>query len=132
MASVIKCQGDLATARQRQEEALAIRKEIGEKATRAESLLALADLTMEEGRAKDAETLARQALDEFQSEKLREDEISARIVLARSLMAQDKLAEAGKQIELAAVLAARSPAVEVRLSYAIVEARIKAATGKVA
>jgi len=132
MASVIERQGDLATARQRQEEALAIRKEIGEKATQAESLLALADLTMEEGHPKDAETLARQPLDEFQTEKLREDEISARVVLARSLVAQDKSAEAGKQIELAAALAARSPVVEVRLSYAIAAARIKAATGKVA
>jgi len=132
MASVIERQGDLLTARQRLEEALTLRKEIGERATQAESLLALADLTMEEGRPKDAETLARQALDEFQTEKLREDEISARTVLARSLIAQDKPAEAGKQIELAAGLAGRSPAVEVRLSYAIVEARIKAATGKVA
>jgi tetratricopeptide (TPR) repeat protein len=132
LASVIERQGDLVTARQHDEEALAIRKEIGEKGTQAESVLALAELTVEEGHSQDAETLARQALGEFQAEKLREDEILASAVLARALMAQNKPAGASKEIEPAAGLAAQTSAIEPRLSYAIAAARIKAATGSVA
>ena len=131
MASVIERQGDLVTARHRHEEALAIRKEIGEKGTEAESLLALADLTIEEGHPEDGEALARKALNEFQTEKLKDDEVMAHSVLARSLLAQHKLAEARKQIDLAAGLAARSPVVEARLDYAIAAARVKGATGSV-
>ena len=132
MASVDERQGDLATAHQQHEEALAVRKEIGEKATQAESLTALADLNVEEGHLKDGETLARQALDEFQAEKLREDEILARAVLARALMAQNRPAEARKQIDRAAALAARSPVVAVRLQCDIATARAKSATGHAA
>jgi tetratricopeptide (TPR) repeat protein len=129
LGSVLARQGDLTAARQRHEEALALRKEIGEKATEAESLLALAGIAVEEGNTQDAETLARKALDEFRVEKLRDDEILARVVLARSLLAQGQAGEARQQIDLASELAARSPARGVRMKYAIAAARVRAATG---
>ena len=122
-------QGDLAAARQRHEEALNIRKEIGEKATEAESLLALAQLVFDEGRPADAETLARKALDEFRTEKLRDDEVLAHSVLARSLLAQSRVADAQREIDLAAKPALMSPRRTVHLTYVITTALVRAATG---
>ncbi len=132
LGSVLTRQGDLAAARQRHDAALAIRKEIGEKPTEAESVLALAELTLEEARPRDAETLARKALDEFHTEKLTDGEILARSALARSLLAQGKAAEARQQIGLAAELVAKSPMPEVRMKYAIAAARVRAAIGSTA
>jgi serine/threonine protein kinase/tetratricopeptide (TPR) repeat protein/TolB-like protein len=129
LGSVEARQGELATARQRHEEALAIRREIGEKAPEGESLLALAELALEEGRPTDAEMLARTALDEFRTEKLRDNEVLTRALLARSLLAQGKPAEAREQINLAAGPAAKSPMIGVRMNYAIAAAGVQTATG---
>ena len=132
LGQVLAYQGDLTAARRSQEEALAIRKEIGEKAAQAESLLALADLALEEEHPTDAETAVRTALEEFQAEKLRDDEIIARTLLARALLMQHKDAEAAREIDLAADLARGSPTREVRMSYAITAARVRGARGGVA
>jgi tetratricopeptide (TPR) repeat protein len=129
LGDVFTQQGDLAAARQRHEEAATIRKEIGEKGTEAASLLALAALDVEQGKFSNADTLARKALDEFQAEKLRQDEFRARVMMARSLLAQGKPAEAKKQLDPVALLAARTPYFEARMNYAITSACIKGATG---
>jgi tetratricopeptide (TPR) repeat protein len=129
LGSVLAYQGDLAAARLRQEEALAIRREIGEKASEAESLLALAELALEEDRPPNAETSARKALEEFQAEKLKDDETMARTTLARALLAQHKVVEAAREIDLSADLARGSPNREVKINYAITAARVRAATG---
>lgn len=121
--------GDLSAARQKHEEALEIRKEIGEKENAAESVLALASVALEEGHLADADKLAQSALQEFQKEKLQGDEILARVVLARSLLAQRKPPESHKQMELAAKLVAKSPMFFVRMEYAITAAVVKAAEG---
>jgi tetratricopeptide (TPR) repeat protein len=129
LGSVLDDQGDLPASRRRHEEALAIRTEIGEKATRAESLLALAKLALEEGQCTGAETLARQALKEFHTEKLGDDEILARAVLARTLLVQNKVADAARELGLPDDLARRSAVRSVRMNYSITTARVQAATG---
>jgi hypothetical protein len=58
-------QGDLASARHTQEQALAIRQKLGEKGSIAESRLALARISLEEERAGEAEPVARDAAAEF-------------------------------------------------------------------
>ena len=71
--------------------------------------MALASLALEERHLLDAEKLAQAALDEFQAEKLRDDEVLARVVLAWSLLEQHKAVESRKQVGLAADLASKSP-----------------------
>lgn len=122
-------QGDLAAALEKHKAALAIRKEIGEKGATAESTLALASLALEERHLLDAEKLAQAALDEFQAEKLRDDEVLARVVLAWSLLEQHKAVESRKQVGLAANLASKSPIFEVRTRFAIADAVTKSAMG---
>jgi serine/threonine protein kinase/tetratricopeptide (TPR) repeat protein len=122
-------QGELATALEKHEAALAIRKEIGEKGATAESTLALASLALEERHLLDAEKLAQTALDEFQTEKLRDDEVLARVVLAWSLLEQHKAVESRKQVGLAANLALKSHSFEVRIRFAIADAVTKSAMG---
>ena len=129
---ILALRDDLAGARKLQEEALGIRKEIGEPGTAAESELELAGIALEEKRFSEAEKLAKAALDEFRAEKLKESEVLARIVLARTYLAQWRAGDARREIEQASGLAAKSAFVGVRLSYAIEAARVKAATGKVA
>ena len=80
----------------------------GEKGNSAENLLALAEGAKEEQNRAKSESLANHALDEFRGEKLREDEVLARVAFARSFLAQGKPWESQKQIEIAAVLATRS------------------------
>jgi ATP/maltotriose-dependent transcriptional regulator MalT len=123
---------DLTAAKKIQEEALRIRKEIGEPGTAAESQLELASVALEDRRFEEAEKLAMSALDEFRAEKLSESEVLARIVLARIFLAQGKTRDGRREIEQANGLAVKSAFVGVRLSYAIVSARVKAASGMVA
>jgi ATP/maltotriose-dependent transcriptional regulator MalT len=128
---VLLSEGDLKRAREKYEESLKIRKEIGEKATAAESSVGLAQVALEEKKAVEAEKLARAGLEEFRREKLREDEIAARGVLAEALLAQGKTGDARKDIEAGSALAAKTPMVAVRLEFAIARARVLAATGNV-
>ncbi len=129
LGEVLLSEGDLKGARVKYEESLKIRKEIGEKGTAAESSVGLAQVALEEKRAAEAEKLARAALEEFRKEKLRDDEISARGVLADALLAQGKMGDAGREIEAGAALAAKTSMVAVRLEFAIARARVLAATG---
>lgn len=94
LAEVFRAKGDLVTSRQKQEEALAIRTRIGEKHNAAASGLYLAQLSLEEGHAAEAENQARAAANEFQTEKSEPDQAMAFVVLSRSLLAQNKIPEA--------------------------------------
>jgi tetratricopeptide (TPR) repeat protein len=128
---ILSLRDDLRGARKLQEEALGIRKGIGETATAAESSLELASIALEGNRLTEAQTLAKEALSEFRAEKLRESEVRARVVLARTYLAEGKIGDARKEMELAGALAAKSAFVEIRLGYAIESARLKAAAGNV-
>jgi len=73
--------------------------------------------------------LARQAVEEFEKEKIVDLEASAREMLARALFAQGKLAEAQKEIETAGKLSPQDRTI--RLSIAITAAKLNARAGKV-
>jgi ATP/maltotriose-dependent transcriptional regulator MalT len=107
-----------------------MRKEIGETGTAAESQVALAQVALEENRIGDAETLASAALEQFAKEKLAENEIDARTVLAEVALRSHKLNEARNQIEMAGKLAAKSSFPGVRYGQAIVKARVDGASGQ--
>ena len=72
--------------------------------------------------------MARQAVERFQASKMPDNEADARNTLARSLILEGKLADAQREIESAAKLAAQDRIV--RISMAITGARLKARTGR--
>jgi tetratricopeptide (TPR) repeat protein/tRNA A-37 threonylcarbamoyl transferase component Bud32/TolB-like protein len=90
-------QGDPGLARQRHEEALALRNDLGEKLRAAESRLALAGVALASGAAAQAETAARREVDAFRKLANAPGEATATLLLARTLLAQNK-ADAARQI----------------------------------
>ena len=107
LGQVLAAQGDLAGARGRHEEALKTRLDAGQTGPAAESRLALAQLSLDDGRSADAEEPARQAAEEFHKQDAPDLQALAQEVLARSLLLQGKLAEAGKVIAGASTLAGK-------------------------
>jgi serine/threonine protein kinase/tetratricopeptide (TPR) repeat protein len=85
---------NLPAARRLLEEAFALRHNLGEHSRASLTRLAIAELAIAEERAAAGELLARQALDEFRRERVAEKEAWAHAVLARTLAAQGKTAEA--------------------------------------
>jgi serine/threonine protein kinase/tetratricopeptide (TPR) repeat protein len=120
--------GDLPTAKTQCLDALRTRQEMGDKATIAETRSRYAELLIEEGQPQEAETLLRQALEQFVAERLSDDEIEARAILAYALAAQGKIAEAQSEINSAQKLATKSQNAATRLKLQIVAARQRART----
>ncbi len=119
---------DFAGARKMYEEVLAIRTAAGDKLLVAETQLGLADLSLEEARSPvEQEAAVRQALEVFQKQKARDDEINAWCMLARSLLAEGKGAAASEAMQHARSLAAKSQNPEIRWRTAITAARIETA-----
>jgi tetratricopeptide (TPR) repeat protein len=127
---VLLDRGDLAAARKLYQESLTVRNQTGEKLTAAESEVSLAQLSIEEGRASEAEVAARRCRDQFHQEQQADDELGATTVLAEALLAQGKQAEAAKEMEAASQLAAKSQNTLVRLQFDLVSARMTLASDK--
>ncbi len=119
--------GDLVGARKTLEQALAMRQRLGEKQSIAESRLALARVSLEEGRAVEAESAAREAASEFKAENVPDLEAVAYALLARSLLEQGKSEEAQKAAKSAVSYSTRSQEPMTRISVAITAARVRAA-----
>jgi DNA-binding winged helix-turn-helix (wHTH) protein/tetratricopeptide (TPR) repeat protein len=132
LGEVLAEQGELAAARKSHEKALSIRESIGE--STAESRLALATLSLDEGRPQDSEANARTAAEDFRTKKMVDKEALAETVLARSLLAEGKPAAASESIAHATALAGRikDPALRlpVEIEVGTAAARIRAASGK--
>jgi hypothetical protein len=119
---------DFAGARKMYEQALAIRAAGGDKLLIAETQVGLADLSLEEARSPvEQEAAMRQALEVFQQQKARDDEITAWCVLARALLAEGNAAAATEAVQHARSLAAKSQNPEIRWRAAITAARIETA-----
>ncbi len=121
--------GDLAAANEALDEALAIRAELGEKGMTARTQLIRARLLVETGRYSEAEALMGDVSVELNRGLRRDDEITAATVLARALLAQDRLADAGEVEERARLQAQDSQNPAIRLSVGITDARLLAAAG---
>lgn len=129
LADTVRAQGDVAGARTMREEAMAIRSDSGRKRYVAESRLGLAGLAADEGRLVDAATLARDAREEFHTEKQSDLEIAADTVLVRVLLAQKQLGQAQEEVKVARKIAQENTPFAVRLDFAIQSARVEAAMG---
>jgi len=132
LGAIFTTEGKLTEARKAHDEALAIRNQLGEKRTAAESRLGLAALAIEEGRPSEAEATARTGAEEFRKEKAADLEAQAHIVVARSLLAQGRPKEAQTAIDAAAALPQKSQSFALRLSLGLHGARVAAALGKTA
>lgn len=130
IGQVLLKEGDLAGARQALERALTIRKGSGEKIILAETEAQLAEVSLEEGNApSEAEAVFRQAIEEFKTEKERDDEAQTWALLARSLVAEKKLDEAKRAAGQALSLAQKGRNFEIRMDNAIVAARVEGLGG---
>jgi DNA-binding winged helix-turn-helix (wHTH) protein/tetratricopeptide (TPR) repeat protein len=125
-------QGDLIAARKSYEQALAIRESTGE--LTGENRLALASLSLEEGRAADSEANARRAAEEFRTKQMVDKEGQAEVIVARSLLAQGNLAKANESIAQAGALARQisNPTLRlpIEIEVGIAAAQIRAASHK--
>ena len=132
LGSLLLEEADFAGSRKMYDQALALRTSAGDKITIAETQLALADLSLEEARSPaEQETVVRQALEVFQTQKVRDDETQAWCVLARALLAQGKAGAAKDAMQHARSLAAKSQNPEIRWRTAITAARIETAGNNV-
>ena len=130
LGEVLLARGDLIGAQKKHEEALAITNQLGEKGASAEIRVALAQLAIEGGRPAVAEAPARDAAEEFRQEKATDSEVSAHIVLARSLLAQGKCPAAQEAIDGAKALLNKSENLDTHFSFRITAARVRQASGR--
>ena len=124
LGDVYKDRGDIAQARKHYEGSLALRQQTGEQQTQGETYVALASLSIEDGRAPEAETTLRHWKDQFHSEKQADDELAASVGLAVALLAERRQADAQKEIEGSKQLAAKSQNLLYRLQYELTFARV--------
>ncbi len=129
---VLAEQGDLVAAQKMHQEALSIRESIGE--STAGNRLALAVLSLDDGRPVESEANARTAAEEFRSKGVVDNEAQAETVLARSQLAQGQLSKANESIARASTLVGqiKNPSVRlpVEIEVGIAAARVRAASGK--
>ena len=129
VGDVLADQGDLQAARNSYEESLALRKEMGDKQSVAETELALARLSLEEGHAADAETVIRKCKEQFHQEGQADDELAASVTLMEGLLGEGKFVEAAKEKQVNQALAAKSTNQLNRLQFDLVSARVELAFG---
>jgi eukaryotic-like serine/threonine-protein kinase len=128
MGDVLFAEDDLRGAEQSYQQSLTMRGELGEKGGVANSHVSLAIVALENGQLAQAETLARDAAKEFETEKDADQRTAAEDVLAQSLIAQGSYDRAAKEIDLARKLGARD--LPTTLSLTITRAKLLTKTGK--
>jgi tetratricopeptide (TPR) repeat protein len=130
MGDVLLAEDDLQSAYQTYQQALKMRSELGEKGGVAQSQMSLANLALENRQAAQAESLARDAAKEFETENDSDQRTAAEEVLARSLIAQGKYDQAAREIALAQKLGARD--LPTTLSLSITRGNLLGKTAKTA
>jgi eukaryotic-like serine/threonine-protein kinase len=128
---VLAEQGDLQAARNSYQESLALCKELGDKQSVAETELALARLSLEEGHAADAETVIRKCEEQFHQDGQADDELAASVSLLQALLGQGKFVEATKEKQARQARAAKNTNLLNRLQFDLVSARVELATGHI-
>jgi DNA-binding winged helix-turn-helix (wHTH) protein/tetratricopeptide (TPR) repeat protein len=124
VGAVLMDRGDLDGARDAFQQSLALRTAIGEMQNVAETQLALAKLSIETGRAGEAEAVARRCKEQFQKEQQVDDEIAAGTVLTESLLSQNKISEARSEIEDMSAVVAKSDNKQLKLQFHLASARV--------
>jgi serine/threonine protein kinase/tetratricopeptide (TPR) repeat protein/TolB-like protein len=123
--------GDLTGARKLNEDALAKREAIGSSAWTAENRMAIAEISLEEGRALEAETALRHVIEDFRAHDDMTSAAEAEALLINSFLAQDKRADAKNAALEAAQLAAKSGDREAAIYAILAGARVHTALGEI-
>jgi serine/threonine protein kinase/tetratricopeptide (TPR) repeat protein len=126
---ILTAQDDLKSAREKYQEALKIADKIEEKGRIAEMQTALANLSVKEGHPSEAETPCRNAIDEFRVENSASSEIYSHIVLARALLAMDKLPESKNEVDAAMAILPKSQLLTDRWDVTVAGAQVSTAMG---
>jgi serine/threonine protein kinase/tetratricopeptide (TPR) repeat protein len=129
IGNVLLAQGEFAAAQKQQEQALEIAREIGEKGSAAQFRLALARILLEKGLPTEAESFIREPAEEFHQEKARSAEAIAQSLLARSLVAQNKLVSARSALA-SAIASGGTQDFSVRFNVELTDALVHAACGQ--
>jgi DNA-binding winged helix-turn-helix (wHTH) protein/tetratricopeptide (TPR) repeat protein len=123
MGDIFVDRGDFDAARKSYQQSLTLRSEAGENQTMAETNVALAQLSIEEGHAADAEASARKCKEQFHQQQQADDELIASAVLTEALLAQGKQADARKEVASSAPLASKNQNRLNGLRFSLVSAR---------
>jgi tetratricopeptide (TPR) repeat protein len=123
--------GDFSAARKSYEQALALWHELSGKNSEAQIWFLLAQVDLEEARLTDAETRARNSVNEYRSEKARDMEVDASSILVPILLAAGKPAEAQQYATRAWEIIQKSQNQSIRIPMEIAKATVDAQTGRV-
>ncbi|MET0619516.1 MAG: protein kinase [Thermoanaerobaculia bacterium] len=118
-----------ADSRNLYEESRKIRATIGETAAAEQNRVDLARVALAEGDLAQVQALARAAAEEFEKQKMPDDQASALAVLARGLVAAGRRADAEKALAKARPLAAKSQNDGVRRDVLLASAALRGAQG---
>jgi len=130
LGEVFLAEGDFAAARRNQEEVLSIRTAIGESVDLAYSRLALAGVSMEEGKAGEAEVQARLAAGAFRQQDSASGAAAALALAARACLAQNQPARAEACLAEGRPLQKDNPDRDSRARFTIAEAEVAAVAGR--
>src|SRR5207244_5125364 len=125
LGNILEDKDELAAAYKQHEDGLVMRQKMGDEGYTDDSRMALAELALEQGRSAEAETAARQAIERFQKQQDRDNEVGTDAFLSLILLAQNRLTEAQ-----AVVASARKPQEKTSnritgISLAIADRRVK-------
>jgi eukaryotic-like serine/threonine-protein kinase len=127
LGRVLQQQAELDPARKNYLDALTTQEQLGLKGDVAATKLALAELNCDSGKAAEAESQAREALETFHAQAYTNAEISAQTVLSRSLLQQGKINEASTALAAALRLAEKNRDVTLRMPLNLAHAYVLAA-----
>jgi tetratricopeptide (TPR) repeat protein len=100
MGRIAFLSADFNAAHRNYGQALQLRKDLGENFTISETEMDIAELSIEEGHAAEAEPDLRRVRDVFLKAKKKDDMVDATAMLVHALLAQGKNAEAGRELDL--------------------------------
>jgi eukaryotic-like serine/threonine-protein kinase len=124
MGDLYKDRGEIEQARRSYESSFALRQQVGEKQTMGEAQVALAVLSIEDGRAREGEKTLLEWKKQFHLERQADDELAASVGLTTALLAQGRTAEAQKEVDGAKEMATRSQNALYRLQYELASVRV--------
>ena len=129
-AQISLIRDQVSQARDQEEQALGLRKELGDSVQVAQSQLALAIIAIEEGKPAEAEALIRAAAPQFDQQTITTGASQSASLLARALLAQSKIGDAQVAAANALALAVRTSDRSTHLMANLAAAEMNARTGK--
>jgi hypothetical protein len=130
MAEIQRAQDRLDEARATAQQDISLRQELKDEAHLPESQMQLAEIDLEQGRAAEAESLARMAADGFERQKMTDLGAQSYADLSRALLAQRKTKEAQSSAEHAMALSRHGGDLIAGFEAAFAAAAVDAESGK--